>query len=132
MNTGARAYRQLDISTQIEAADEHTLIKMLFDGGIERLHRARGCIQRGDVSGRNKSLGEVVAIIAGLQGSLDMERGGELAANLDALYDYMQRRIHRANVDQDTGPLQEVIDLLSTLQEAWSAIGSEVQRTVDV
>lgn len=131
MKRGAQAYRKVDVSTQIEGADQHTLIQMLFDGGIERMHRAKGCLQRGDVAGRNEALGQVVSIVAGLQGSLDHEQGGDLASNLDALYDYVQRRIHRANVDMDAAAMDEVIGLLSMLQEAWSAIGAGIQRSAN-
>jgi flagellar protein FliS len=75
MNSGAQAYRSLGVSTQIDGADQHALIQMLFDGGIERLRRARGCIDRGEVANRNEALNAVVAIVAGLQGSLDHDLG---------------------------------------------------------
>ena len=58
----------------------------------------------------------------GLQMSLDHEKGSEIAANLDGLYDYMQRRLYRANADDDAAPLAEVTDLLNTLSSAWQTI----------
>lgn len=81
---------------------------------------------RGDHEGRGRCIGETVSIVGGLQASLDQEKGGELAANLDALYDYMQRRLFRANADNDIAAIREVMDLVRTLQEAWSAIDPAV------
>lgn len=119
---GAKAYRRLNVETRVDEADPHELIRMMFDGALARLARAKGCAQHGDIEERGKALDGALAIIGGLQGSLDRERGGELAENLDSLYDYMQRRIFRAIADQDTQPIDEVTGLIRTLKEAWEAI----------
>lgn len=125
VNEGARAYRQLNVSTSVEDASPHELIVMMFDGALTRLSRAKGCLEHGDIEGRAQALDSVLAIVAGLQASLDQARGGALAENLDALYDYMQRRLFRAIADQDGVAIDEVADLLRTLKEAWSAIEAD-------
>ncbi len=84
--------------------------------------RAKGCITHRDIEGRNEALDTALGIIGALQGCLDHERGGSLAANLDSLYEYMQRRLFRANVDSDMKAIDEVIDLVRTLKDAWDAI----------
>lgn len=122
MNSPAYQYRKLDVQTLVNSASPHKLVAMLFDGALSRLAQASGYAMRGDHEGRSRCINESVAIVAGLQGSLDQEKGGELAGNLDALYDYMQRRLFRANVDNDVSAIREVMDLLRTLQDAWSAI----------
>ena len=123
MKKGAQAYRQLDVATKVEGADQHQLVNMLFEGALGRLQQAKGCLARGDIEGRNTAIGQVVSIVNGLQGSLDHEAGGELAGNLEALYDYMVRRLHRANVDKDAAAVDEVVSLIVMLRDAWEAIG---------
>ena len=122
MNTAAQTYRQLDIASMVDSADPHALVQMLFDGALSRLNRARLCCERLDHEGRNDALGSAIAILDGLSGSLDHDKGGELAANLEALYDYMQRRLYRANADNDSAGIDEVADLIRTVSEAWTAI----------
>jgi len=122
MKNGAQAYRQLDVATKVEGADQHALVNMLFEGALSRLQQAKGCLARGDIEGRNTAIGQVVSIVNGLQGSLDHEAGGELAGNLEALYDYMVRRLHRANVDKDASAVDEVVSLIVMLRDAWEAI----------
>lgn len=126
MNSPAYQYRKLDVQTLVNSANPHKLVAMLFEGAISRLAQASGYAMRQDHEGRGRCISESVSIVAGLQGSLDQDKGGELAANLDALYDYMQRRLFRANVDNDVAGIREVMDLLRTLQEAWGAIDPAV------
>jgi flagellar protein FliS len=122
VNQGAQAYSRLDIATAVESANSQQLVKLMLDGALARLIRAKGCINHRDIEGRNDALTTALGIIGALQGCLDRERGGSLAANLDSLYDYMQRRLFRANVDSDLAAIDEVIDLVRTLKEAWDAI----------
>ena len=126
MNTAAthtaNAYRKLDVQTSVAEASSHQLIDMLFEGARDRIHQALGYLERGDMAAKSQAINAVVDIVEGLQASLDHEQGGELAGNLEALYDYMQRRLFRANSDNDTDALREVGDLIATLRSAWVAI----------
>lgn len=122
MNYAAQAYSRLDIATAVESANSQQLVKLMLDGTLARLIRAKGCIHHRDVEGRHAALDSALSIIGALQGCLDRERGGSLAENLDSLYDYMQRRVFRANADDDAAAVDEVIDLVRTLKEAWDAI----------
>jgi flagellar protein FliS len=128
VNSAIAQYQKLNVQTGIEGASPHRLIDMLLDGARTQLQRAEGCIAHGDIEGRTKAISKTVSIITGLQASLDHDQGGELSANLDALYDYMQRRLFRANADNDSAAVAEVVDLLNTLHEAWDAIGDQVSQ----
>ena len=132
MNSPAFQYQKLDVQTLVSSASPHKLISMLFDGACSRLVKAQGCANRGDHEGRSHGIGEAVSIVNGLQASLDQQQGGELAENLDALYDYMLRRLYEANRDNDVSSIREVLDLLRTLQDAWHAIDPDVTRTEPV
>ena len=126
MKSAIAQYRRLGVESLVDSASPHQLIEMLFDGATARLQKAAGCIAHGDIGGRSAAISETVSIVSGLQASLDLENGGDLAENLDALYDYMQRRLFRANADNDPQPIHEVLSLVATLREAWGAIGADV------
>jgi flagellar protein FliS len=128
VNTAIAQYRKLNVQTGMDGASPHKLIDMLLEGARARLMGARGCIQYGDIEGRSRAISATVAILEGLQASLDHDRGGDLAGNLDALYDYMQRRLFRANADNDVAGVDEVLGLVDSLHEAWSAIGDQVPQ----
>ncbi len=116
----AAAAARFDIAP---AASPHRMVTLLLDGAIGRLGRAA---EEGSLA-RSESLSAAVAIIEALQDSLDMARGGLLAANLNDLYDYMLRRLSHAAVAGDAGPLAEVAGLLDTIREGWAAIAPEVE-----
>ena len=125
-HTSIEAYRQLELQTKVDGATPHELIDMLFNGARDKLNQAEGYINRGDIESRTDAVNTVVDILMGLQASLDYDQGQEIAQNLDNLYDYMQRRLFRANADNDIAAVCEVRDLIDTVQSAWGAIGPQV------
>lgn len=126
MNAVTSTYRKLDVATDVAEASPKALIELLFEGARAKLQRARGCIVHKDIVGRSEALSKASEIIDGLRNSLDLERGGDLAANLDELYTYMIQRLFRANVDNDEAAVIEVMSLLATVGEAWAALDDEV------
>lgn len=126
MHTAISQYRKLDISSRVDAASPTELIQMLFDGAIAKLQTARGCMSREDLAGRSEALSSAVSIIEGLQSSLDLDKGGSLASNLDALYSYMMRKLWEANRHNDIDAVIEVGTLLGTVSEAWRTLEDEV------
>lgn len=129
MNNPASQYRQLDVQTSVEHASPHQLIDMLFQGARDRINQAQGFIEHRDYEGKARAINACVDILGGLQASLDHENGGEIATNLDALYDYMQRRLFRANADNDLSALLEVSDLVQTLRSAWVSIDDSIHMS---
>ncbi|MCB1777262.1 MAG: flagellar export chaperone FliS [Candidatus Competibacteraceae bacterium] len=116
-------YHQVDTHSGVAYASPHRLIQMLMDGALERIAVAKGCIQRQDIVAKGQQIGDAVDIIGGLREGLNGETGSEIVVNLDALYDYMQRRLLEANLHGDIVILDEVADLLRSIKEAWDAIG---------
>ena len=127
MHRGINQYQQVG-AAGASFADPHRLIEMLFDGGIDRLAQARGAVHRGDRSAKIKFIGKAFDIIGGLRGGLDLEKGGDIAANLDNLYEYMQRRLVSANARNDAEIIDEVSQLLNEIREAWKASPAEVRK----
>jgi flagellar protein FliS len=105
----------------VAAGDPHRLVLMLMDGAMERIAMARGCLQRGDIGQKAALLQRVVSIISELRSSLDLQRGGAMARNLDDLYDYMERQLVRGNCENSLGYLDEVGSLLVEIRSAWAA-----------
>ncbi|MGH8444559.1 MAG: flagellar export chaperone FliS [Solimonas sp.] len=114
-----------DASTSAVAADlpPHRLTGMLYEGALARLATARGAMSRGELGAKLRAMAGALAIVEHLRACLDRQAGGAIARNLDALYDYMLRRMVHANASGDVAALDEVIGLLRPLREAWDAIG---------
>lgn len=122
-----KQYQSVDLRATVETASPHKLISMLLDGALGALAKAKGSIERGDIEERTKQFNKASEIVVGLKGSLDLEQGGEVAANLDALYDYMLRMIMQANSQNDEGKAQEVMSLMLEIKQGWSEMPNEIQ-----
>ncbi len=118
------AYRTVGVTSAVSYADAVQLIQMLFNGLMDALAEAEGHVSRNDIQGKNQSIGRATKIIVGLKGSLDFEKGGELARNLDDLYDYAVRRLLKANLRNDIEPIQEIRGLLGEINGAWELLPS--------
>jgi flagellar protein FliS len=122
---GANAYARVGIETGVAAASPHQLIVMLFEGALVAVSSALQSMQTGDIPLRGQAISKAITIIDnGLRASLDKEAGGEIAESLDALYDYMSRRLLMANLKNQPAMLEEVYRLLSELKAAWDGIGA--------
>ena len=124
----ANAYRQVGVQSGLESASPHRLIQMLFDGLLQNLNTAIGALQRGDIELKGQQIGRAVRILEeGLKGGLNREQGGELAANLGALYDYCVQRLTVANLRNDVAAVEEVLALMSPVAKSWQEIGASSQ-----
>ena len=117
-------YQAVNTQAQAAAADPHRLIPMLMEGGLTRLAQARGAMERQQTALKGELISKAIGIIGGLRQGLDLEKGGEIAGNLDSLYDYMTRRLMDANVKNDPAILEEVSGLLREVKEGWDAIAA--------
>lgn len=117
-----RQYQQVGVQAQVTEASPHRLIQMLMQGGLDRIYQAKGAIEHGRIADKGELIGKSIAIIGGLREALDHEAGGELAGNLDRLYDYMIRRLTDANRNNDAAALTEVASLLSEVKSGWDGI----------
>ena len=120
------AYSNTQIHSGIMDASPHKLTAMLLSGAVDRVNAARGAIEKGDVARRGEMLGKTISILAQLQADLDMSQGGEIAQNLEALYDYMIRGLVDANRENDAKKLDEVQALLSEVKAGWDGIKDQV------
>lgn len=119
-------YNKTVVHGGIESASPHRLIQMLLEGALEKIARAKGCMQRGEIRAKGQQIGWAISILEGLKASLNKAEGGEIAQNLEDLYIYLERRLIEANRENDTAILDEVVGLLRQIKEAWDAIGEQV------
>lgn len=123
-NSAISSYSNTGMETSVHEADPHKLILLLFEGATLTVSSAIGHMARNEIARKGRTISHSIAIIdKGLNASLDMNTGGELAQNLSALYDYMTRRLLHANLHDDPEALKEVLGLLGELKGAWEAIG---------
>ncbi|HDL8611191.1 TPA: flagellar export chaperone FliS [Yersinia enterocolitica] len=126
--SGSQAYATVGLESGVMSASPHQLIVMLFDGAQSALVRARILMNQGDIPAKGAALSKAINIInTGLSAGLNMEKGGELAENLSALYDYMSRRLLHANLHNDEQAITEVLALLENIADAWRQIGPNYQ-----
>lgn len=127
-HSALQQYNQVRAHVQTEGASPHRLIQVLIDGAIEKIRVAKGFIERRDIPEKIRQINWALSIIDGLRQSLDMEKGGEIAANLEALYDYIQRRLVVANAENDASILDEVAGLMLEIKSAWDAVPENISR----
>lgn len=122
------AYQSVAVHSGVAAADPHRLIVLLLDGALERIAQARGAIVNGSQETKARLIHRTVAIVDELRGSLNFEAGGEIAANLGALYDYAGRQLMKANLESRADLLEEVASLLREVRGAWVAMPASARQ----
>jgi flagellar protein FliS len=131
-HAGANAYARVGVETGVLGASPHRLVVMLYQGARKAIAHARMHLQQGNVAERGVAVSKAIRIVeSGLQQSLNVEAGGEVAQRLNALYTYMTRRLLEANITQSEAMLVEVDGLLATLEEAWIGIAPEIARMAE-
>lgn len=120
----ASAYKTVGAQSSVDGADAHQLIVLVFDGLLQAVNAARGALTRGEVAVKGEQIQRAVRLLEeGLKGGLDMARGGALASQLWALYDYCIERLTLANLRNDGEALAEVVRLVTPVAEGWKEMG---------
>tara|TARA_R110002167_G_scaffold1439_5_gene6828 strand:- start:9637 stop:10086 length:450 start_codon:yes stop_codon:yes gene_type:complete len=121
-SSGAKQYQRVNTTSEVLDADPHRLIQLLMEAALTRMAQSKGAIKRGDMATKANLLGRVMEIISTLQSSLDHSSGGEISANLERLYDYMNRRLLQATRANDTDMIEEVMSLMLEVKRGWDGI----------
>ena len=121
-----KAYRSVGLAGRVGSADRHGLIQILMEAGLEQIAMARGHMQREEIAAKGGCISKAITIVEGLRLALDHEQG-EIAANLERLYDYMGRRLVEANLRNDPELLDEVGGLLKEIKLAWDEVPAQLE-----
>lgn len=107
------------LADKVSTASPAELVGMLFDAGVQAVRQAVAANAAGDHAGASRRLIRAQDIVMELRCSLNLEAGGELARNLDALYAYLFRRLVEANIRRDAAAMAEGLAILEPLRDAW-------------
>ena len=126
--SGASAYQQVGVNSQVMGASPHGLISLLFAELRKCLVGAKAAMQSKDVPVKVRLMAKSARLIdEGLMSSLDVQAGGELAGNLHRLYSYSLMRLTQANVSNDVAMVDEVLGLLAPVMDGWDEIGKQMR-----
>lgn len=124
----AHAYANVGLESDVLGASPHKLIVMLYEGAELAVRMAIKHMNEGDIVKKSAAITKASDIILeGLRAALDTRQGGDISAQLDALYDYMGKRLLLGHLKNDTAPLEEVLGLLHELHDAWLQIGASAR-----
>lgn len=130
LRNAAHAYTNIGLETGVAAASSHQLIMMLYEGAELSVRLAIRHMGERDLAKKSAAISKAsIIILEGLRAALDPQQGGDLALRLDALYEYMSKRLMVAHLNNESAPLEEVLVLLRELHEAWRQIGPVAQAS---
>jgi len=128
----AAQYRSVRSHGLVSDASPARLVQVMYEHILSELATAQGCMQRiqenlplDEVKSKCAAMGRAIRLIAQLNGTLDMERGGAVAGNLRALYEYMLPRLALANATNDARLVAEAIALVRKVKTGWDQIVTE-------
>lgn len=122
MNQVQTQVKNIYQTNQIATASPKKLLIMLYDGAIKNLRLAELSLNEKNLENVNKYLTKTQDIITEFMTTLNFEDGGEVAQNLYRLYEYMDYRLIRANIDKDIEPIKEIKKYLEELRDTWMKI----------
>lgn len=109
-------------TVQVTTTDRGRLLLMMYEGALKFLRQSKSGLEDGDMNKFCRFLSKAQAIIAELMNTLDFEKGGQIAKDLDRLYDFMLFYLTEANLHRDGERITKVIGLLETVYAAYKQI----------
>ena len=131
MNSIARAaaYDELASKSIVMGASSHGLVALLFQEFDSSLQAAEFYADQDDVASMREKISKASKILGGLQGSIDVDKGGEIAANLAELYRFCIRELLNANIKADKKIITSVRNLIAPIQQAWNDMPEAYKAT---
>jgi len=115
---GIGAYTRTGVMT----ADPKKLVLICYEEAIRNLKIARAKYVSCEYEEKARALIKAQDFICALNSSLDLEKGGEIASNLQALYNYIMHRVTEADLKKDLKSIDHIIGILAELKSAWEEI----------
>jgi len=127
-STPASVYTSIDKRSQIEGASPHRLIDLLLGGLLKEISTIERALENQDIELKGRCTNKAVDILTELRLSLNFEIGGQIASNLDAIYEYMQTTLLNIHSSGDTAELPKLKGMLDDLRTTWQAIAREPEK----
>lgn len=127
MRGSMKAYKSVALDSQKTIASPYQVVKMLLTGVLERLAKARVAIENKNHEQRSELISSTLLILAELRMSLDHEAGGEIADNLDKLYEFITGELVEANSKNNLEKVEAASRILREIKDAWDNIPLEFQ-----
>ncbi|WP_022660862.1 flagellar export chaperone FliS [Paucidesulfovibrio longus] len=124
MSKAAHAY----LATQVTTTSQGQLLVMLYDAAIKFLKQAKERIEAKDYAKKGILISRAMDIISELANSLNRDKGGKLADNLDSLYMFCNIRLAKANLKMDVRMIDEVLNILTNIRSAYAQIVPEAEK----
>lgn len=125
MRGSLQAYQSVSHNTQVLSASPHRLITILLSAAIERILQAKLAMDQSNLALKGEKISKAISILTALQGCLSLEEGGDIAKNLEDLYEFMLQQLIVGHSELDVGRLLSVIELLQEIKTAWESIPEE-------
>ena len=107
---------------QLDQNDQHEMVKVLLEGAIQRVREAEAALHLTEFQKKSLQVTKAQKIIFGLRRTLNFEKGGEIASQLDSLYDYCLRTLTVAHAGNNSKKFLEVAGILEELLSGWNEI----------
>jgi flagellar secretion chaperone FliS len=120
--SGLQQYRTMGAVGHLAEATPYRVVQVMLDAVLARIAEAAGHLERGEVAAKGEKIGKALGIVEALTLGLDKIGGGEIAANLERLYDYVSRTLLRAQLENRGDLLKEVSSLLREIKLGWDGI----------
>jgi flagellar protein FliS len=125
MSYGMGQYKK----TSVETASKEQILLMLYQAAIKNCKKAIEAIEQKNVAKKGEYIGKLQDIVVELANSLNHEVGGDVAKELESLYDYIMYSSTQANIKIETQPLEGCLKVLNTLYEGWAEAVKTVKNT---
>ena len=120
---GTARYQSVDISSRVEGATPHRLVQIMYEELLKALDAMAFATARGDYVQRGEHQSRVLAILTGLETSLDFDKGGQIAVDLVAIYREARRLVIAGARESDAKLVTQAREMIQEISNAWDAIG---------
>jgi flagellar secretion chaperone FliS len=124
MKNAAAKYKQ----SSVQSATPEKILLMLYEGAMRFIKQAMTAIDNKDIAGRGMNIGRAFDIILELNNTLNHEKGGDIAKNLEQLYMFITDQLTKANATGQRKPLEDALKILETLYSGWVEALEKLKR----
>lgn len=124
MSNPYQKYKQ----TSVQSASREKILLLLYEGAIKFIKKAIIACETKNIAERGVNVGKAYDIIMELNNTLDHKVGGDVAKNLEQLYNFITDQLTNANIKGDAKPLHDCVKILETLYTGWVEAVEKIKK----